>query len=202
MSMYSDVLAVPLTIGFFLVLSLIYNFIQYNKIQHYKQIGGDIFLVKEQCARDNVPMGIMNDKSNSAMPFVCNISEKNDWLTDGPKPNRKQKTNLSLITPQAAQTQNQIDIRGLGKVSIFQMPYHFPQDIRSSAALVNFGQAIEKDPYLSKFRNTLKMMMLCWCRNADFRTECRKYISYAVQFNIENGHSIDIPFKPRNKKED
>jgi hypothetical protein len=171
------------------------NIYLYTQLESYKRIGGDFLKYWNLAKKNKKPLGLLCDKGSNLVPFVCDVSEKNDGILNGPT--KKGKSKYTLLTPQAAQSSDLMKVQGGPDICAFQLPRHFPFNFKSSAAIIQLGQKVEEHPRLSRFRNTIKILELSFEKGGDFETDCRNYIRKAVAYNLQNGNVIDIPYAPK-----
>jgi len=154
----------------------------------------------DQCMNEGKPLGVVIDKANRGIPFVCNVSEKNSSFLKGPhSPQHPQGGEYTLLTPAASQTKSLMKMKGLPEMAFFPMPRYFAYGIQESASLCQMGKKIEKHPRLSNWNNSLKMIELASNNSASFYSDVRDYVKSAVEYNLEHPHSdkIVIPYTPR-----
>ena len=189
MAITSNDIIIPAAEGVIIFLLIIYQAWTSRKNAKYARFTWFMEML-DQCTNEGKPLGIVVDKSNKGIPFVCNVSEKNSSFLVGPhSPQHPQGGEYTLLTPAASQTKSLMKMKGLPEIAFFPMPRYFAYGIQESAALCQMGRRIEKHPRLARWNNSLKMIELASNNSASFYADVRDYVKSAVEYNLEHPHS-------------
>lgn len=142
------------------------------------------------CMQKHRPLGLIVDRSGNVIPISIEKNEKNKGLI---------KHELTLVHPDMdkAPATTRMRIRNGPDMVIYNMPYFFPNDIGSSAALNQVAENIRHDPDFNWFPSELVVIQLLFNGTSSFERDAKN----AILDVVINGYPIPDSWCPEIEEE-
>ena len=183
MSIVSAVNAIPpivvialgaCSVVFFLI--SMYLFDKQTKINKYA------YLVTMMAKADNKggmpkPLSVIVDRSGTMIPFISEPDERNKGLLVN--------DNYTLINPDLVKPSARLHLHRGPEMLFYPLPYYFPLNLHSSAALVQLAQDFRNNKYLNWIPNEIDTLNLLFNGTNTLHEDCRTIIDDAAKFGNE-----------------
>lgn len=121
------------------------------------------------------PLGLIADRAGTLIPFISEPNEKNKGLIDN---------DFTIVNPDLIKSNtkraSRLRLKGGPEVVIYPLPFYFPFDIHSSAALCQLARKIRKHPDFSWIGNERRVLELLFNTTDTFEADCRTLITSSV----------------------
>jgi hypothetical protein len=124
-----------------------------------------------ECAKKNRPLGLIIDRSGTIIPIEIEKNEKNKGLI---------KHELTLVHPDMSPSNTKMRIRNGPETVIYPMPFFFPFNVHSAAALTQVAENIRKDPDFNWMPSELRIIELLFNGTETFERNAVKVIHGAI----------------------
>jgi hypothetical protein len=133
------------------------------------------YLVQVMAACGSKPMGIIVDRSGTAIPFVSEPDERNKGLI---------KNDYTIVNPDLIKSStkraSRLKFRNGPETLIYPLPFYFPMDIHDAAALCQLARKIRKHPDFSWISNERRLLELIFNGTETFEEDCRTLVSTSI----------------------
>jgi hypothetical protein len=123
----------------------------------------------------NKPMGIIVDRSGTAIPFVSEPDERNKGLI---------KNDYTIVNPDLIKSStkraSRLKFRNGPETLIYPLPFYFPMDIHDAAALCQLARKVRKHPDFSWIGNERRLLELIFNGTETFEEDCRMLVSTSI----------------------
>lgn len=199
MSIVSSVTAIsPLVIVLTVSTTLLFvvSFYLYDK---QVKINKYAYLVTMMAKADNKggqpkPLGVIVDRSGKMIPFVSEQDSRNKGLL--------KNDNYTLINPDLVKPSARLKFHRGPEMLFYPLPYYFPLNIFSSAALVQLAQDFRENKYFNWIPNEIDVLSLLFNGTNTLYEDCLTVINDAVKFGDEIPECLLNDYEDENEDEE
>jgi hypothetical protein len=183
-----------LVAGALLIVALLYIVKLTNKINDKRRFAYLTEIV-EECMDNHCTMVWIADPTGIVIPYVGAISTQNDALYELAEPGdaslagslrSRRPTNYTVITPQLAQLSVKTKLYRGPEIALFMLPFPFPANWQSTAAICQLAKEIRKHPRLGRFGNETEILMHLFNGTPTFMENLKTYISTVVYDELDS----------------
>jgi len=121
------------------------------------------------------PMGMLVDRAGTIIPFVSEPNEKNKGLIE---------SEFVIVNPDLIKSNtkraSRLRIRGGPEIVMYPLPYYFPMDLHTSAALCQLARKVRNHPDFSWIGNERRVLELLFNTTDTFEADCRTLITSSI----------------------
>lgn len=144
------------------------------------------------------PLGIIVDRAGTMLPFISEPNEKNKGLID----NEFTIVNPDLVKSNTKRA-SRLRLKNGPEVVIYPLPYYFPFDIHSSAALCQLARKIRKHPDFGWIGNERRVLELLFNVTDTFEADCRMLVTSSIAMhNVVPKAFLEMPEEEEEEEEE
>lgn len=173
-----------------LIIAILFLLCMYllDKVSRAKKYGYLTQMMGE-CMKKNRPLGLIVDSAGTIIPIEIERNEKNKGLI---------KHELTLVHPDMSPSNTRMRIQNGPETVIYPMPFFYPFNVHSAAALTQVVENIRKDPNFNWMPSELRVVELLFNGTDTFERNATKVIHGA----IVNGYPLPESWYLDAEKED